>query len=204
MQVGKLLSNWRPVLITEDAQLAAELQSLFDGPDEEGGDGQGKAAQGTQPGGDGDDEDDDVEPVTCDELLTDLGLWHDYLEVLGLSGSCSTAWTHTSGSVSGSTPDHSWGQQQQQGAAFRMGSTFGSGVGLGGGGDVVSALGGAGSTSSLDLGAGLAALYSTERYRAHMAGVAVSLLEFAVDKGWWVHAREPSVTSCSPRRSVCD
>ncbi len=243
-QVGKLLSNWRPVLITEDAQLAAELQTLFDGPDGEAGDGQGKAAQGSQApadanGGDGDDDDDDDDgPVTCDELLTDMGLWHDYLEVLGLSGSCSTAWTHTSGS--GSTPDCSLDQQQQQqGAAFRRGSTFWSGIGLGGGGDGVSALGRgdgvsalgrgdgvlglgrgdgvsalgrgdgvlalgrAASTSSLDLGAGLAALYGTERYRAHMAGVAVSLLEFAVDKGWWVHARGSLfVTWRSPRWSV--
>ncbi|KAG2483300.1 hypothetical protein HYH03_017803 [Edaphochlamys debaryana] len=125
-KVGKLLSNWRPIIVTDDAQLAAELSSLAAPP----------AASGSSA-----NESVHGDAVNSDDLFTDLGLWLDFVEVLGLNS-------------------REGGRTPADNAAVSL------------------------APGSADLGHGLAALYATERYKSHMAGIAVSLLEFAVDRGW--------------------
>jgi hypothetical protein len=68
-QAGKLLSNWRPLVVTDDPALAAELATLHSGG-------------GAEPEeGDWGSEASFPEDKTCDDLVTDLGLWLDYVEV---------------------------------------------------------------------------------------------------------------------------
>ncbi|GIL89126.1 hypothetical protein Vretimale_16179 [Volvox reticuliferus] len=225
-KVGKLLSNWRPLIVTDDPHLAQELQSLpvrlaaapgpssgsFDSAATEataatafdqsvssfmsslvtqapspadGGSGGSVSASATATAA----SDTEGDAFCWDELHTDLGLWLDYLEVLGLSA------TSSSGSSSITKRTASVTEPAAADLAVAGPVTGGRNVGpsngkssdnrdQNGSKEDAAAAAAAPAQDSLDMGPSLAALYGTEGYRAHMAGIGVSLLEFAVDQGW--------------------
>ncbi|KXZ42733.1 hypothetical protein GPECTOR_121g433 [Gonium pectorale] len=164
-KVGKLLSNWRPVLVTDDPLLAAEVSSAL-GRCSPATSSSGATATGGAGGADV-----DCEAPNGDDLLSDLGLWLDFVEVLGLGGGAASAAEPAGAVVAAAVAE-----------AVVVEPEGGAGEGAGGeaqAGGVVRD-----EPRFLDLGRGLAALYATEHYRSHMAGLAVSLLEYAVDRGW--------------------
>ncbi|EFJ49129.1 hypothetical protein VOLCADRAFT_89960 [Volvox carteri f. nagariensis] len=190
-RVGKLLSNWRPVIVTEDAHLAEELASLLAPSSSPPSAGpmpadHGDSAcvmplalhdldsnAGREGGGSASGSDCDADAFGWDELHSDLGLWLDYLEVLGLTTSGSNGNSRRRSGEEGLVAAGSGGETGCGGAR-----------GPGGFGAEAVEAGNARTAGALDLRPGLAVLYSAENYRAHMAGIGVSLLEFAVDRGW--------------------
>ncbi|KAG2446796.1 hypothetical protein HYH02_008356 [Chlamydomonas schloesseri] len=216
-KVGKLLSNWRPIMVTDDPALAAEVATLFPGTSG------GSAAAAASGEAAASVDNDEADQVTCDDLLTDLGLWLDYIEVLGLTGSTTAAATpmdsgaHLDGAVLDAAAAAADGPGAPGGALINSGNLpaavaqavqaahaavaaaeAAAAAGSGGSATLPTHLpalsGAAGAAAavgplarqpgSLDFGSGLAALYGTPCYRSHMAGIAVTLLEFAVDRGW--------------------
>lgn len=127
-KMGKLLSNWRPVVVTSDALLAAELQAILQ---------------------------DDSDDSSMDELLRDFGLWLEYIEVSGhrRAGAGTGAGATTTQQAVGTTGPST--------AASRTSAK---------------------AEGSCDFSTDLERLYSSERYKQHMAGLGLSLLEFAVDR----------------------
>ncbi|GLI59669.1 hypothetical protein VaNZ11_001608 [Volvox africanus] len=229
-KVGKLLSNWRPLIVTEDPQLAQELELLpvrLPGAPEPSSSSLDSAATGTtatappstafdqyessnmsfavsQPRLTADGGSDGAATATAtatasvadtegdafcwDELHSDLGLWLDYLEVLGLSATGSSSSSSIAEGIASAI------EPAAEGLAVAEPGADGNDTGHRCGkssenrdqnGSKEAAAGAVDrAPDSLDMGPGLAALYSTEGYRAHMAGIGVSLLEFAVDQGW--------------------
>ncbi|GLC33775.1 hypothetical protein PLESTB_000114300 [Pleodorina starrii] len=204
-KVGKLLSNWRPLIVTEDPQLAAELESLLVPPAPQppacpdAAANSYAAALALAAAADAAFVDADADAdggAGWDELANDLGLWLDYLEVLGLNTeftpslpAADTAGAVDDGAEAEASDRHAPAAADSAAAAADPAAAAASAGGVAAQAEGAAAAGsGAGAAEvgslGLDLGPGLAALYATEGYGAHMAGIGASLLEFAVDRGW--------------------